>query len=245
MSTKEFSDEFDILASSYRRFTDFDSREPQDTIEFNEYEKSVYLTKAQEQVVKNYYMGLTTIGSFEENEAIRRSLEGLVIQKIYGRDDLKEMPLLTDKKYQHITVELPKDCFYIIYEQVGWEGEGSCLSGKVADVYPAKHDEFWRIRRNPFRGPNSNRVIRLDNGSNQVELVSSNTIGEYLLRYLKKPRPIILANFPNESIDNYSTVQDSEVSDVLHREILELAVQMALSSKYINNSKSSKDSSDV
>jgi len=78
MTLNELSDEFDVLVASYRRFADFDRREPQDTVEFNEYEKSVFLTKAQEELVKNYYLGTLPIGSFEENEALRRSLEGLV-----------------------------------------------------------------------------------------------------------------------------------------------------------------------
>ena len=46
MSTEEFSNGFDILVDSYRRFKDFDDRMLLDTIEYSEYEKSVYLTKA-------------------------------------------------------------------------------------------------------------------------------------------------------------------------------------------------------
>jgi hypothetical protein len=48
MTTGEFSNEFDTLVSSYRRFRDFDHHEPIDTIEFDEYEKSFFLTEAQE-----------------------------------------------------------------------------------------------------------------------------------------------------------------------------------------------------
>jgi hypothetical protein len=90
---------------------------------------------------------------------------------------------------------------YIIYEQVHWKSDDKCLSSKVADVFPAKHDEFWRLRRNPFRGPNDNRVLRLDNGSTQVELVSKNEIGKYIIRFVKRPLPIILAPLQDEEID--------------------------------------------
>ncbi len=246
MTLNELSDEFDVLVASYRRFADFDRREPQDTVEFNEYEKSVFLTKAQEELVKNYYLGTLPIGSFEENEALRRSLEGLVTQKEYTNDQIDTEPLLEDPKFNHITFNLPTNVFYIIYEQVMWESDDKCLSGKVADVFPAKHDEFWRLRRNPFRGPNDNRVLRLDNGSNHVELISTNNIGKYTIRYVRTPDPIILVNLPNETINNKSEVTDVTISEVLHRELLELAVQMALQSKNISNKKqSSKDSADV
>lgn len=43
MTTKEFSDQFDILANSYARQYNFGS---QDILSFNEYEKSLYLSKA-------------------------------------------------------------------------------------------------------------------------------------------------------------------------------------------------------
>lgn len=44
MTTEEFSNEFDTLVSSYRRFKDFDNQELLDSIEFDEFEKSFYLT---------------------------------------------------------------------------------------------------------------------------------------------------------------------------------------------------------
>lgn len=246
MTLDEFSNEFDVLVASYKRFADFDRREPQDTIEFNEYEKSVFLTKAQEEIIKNYYLGTLPIGSFEENEALRRSLEGLVTQKEYTRSEMDVEPLLEDPKFQHITFNLPDNVFYIIYEQVSWDSDDQCLSIKVADVFPAKHDEFWRLRRNPFRGPNSNRVLRLDNGSNHVELVSNNTIGKYTIRYIRTPDPIILVDLPDETINNKSEKTDVTVCEVLHRDLLELAVQMALQSKNINyKQQKSKDSTDV
>lgn len=241
MTVEDFSNEFDILAASYRRFADFDKREPLDTIEFNEYEKSVYLTKAQEETVKNYYLGNLSIGSFEENEAVRRSLDNLVTQKEYNREELLEEPLLEDPKFLHITFPLPPRCMYIIYEQVHWKSDDKCLSSKIADVFPAKHDEFWRLRRNPFRGPNDNRVLRLDNGSTQVELVSKNEIGKYIIRFVKRPLPIILAPLQDEEIDGETQVHGSDVNEILHREILELAVQMAMQNKYIKSESKDKD----
>lgn len=44
MTNSEFSNQFDLLVSSYRRFKDFDNQELLDSIEFDEFEKSLYLT---------------------------------------------------------------------------------------------------------------------------------------------------------------------------------------------------------
>ena len=69
MTVSEFSNQFDVLVSSYTRFRDFDDREPRDTIEFDEYEKSLYLTKAQEELVLSLYNGRNSSAlSFEETE---------------------------------------------------------------------------------------------------------------------------------------------------------------------------------
>jgi hypothetical protein len=77
MNNQEFSNQFDVLVSSYRRFRDFDNKEPRDTIEFDEFEKSFYLTKAQEEVVVNLYNGRNPYGvTFEGTEELRRYLEG-------------------------------------------------------------------------------------------------------------------------------------------------------------------------
>ena len=79
MNNSELSNQFDTLVSSYRRFRDFDNREPLDTLEFDEYEKSLCLTKAQEQLVLGLYNGKNPDGeSFESIEELRRYLAPLI-----------------------------------------------------------------------------------------------------------------------------------------------------------------------
>ena len=51
MTCAEFSNEFDILLNSY-------SNNPSD-IKIDEYEKSIYLTQAQEEIIKNLYFDTT------------------------------------------------------------------------------------------------------------------------------------------------------------------------------------------
>jgi hypothetical protein len=96
------------------------------------------------------------------------------------------------------------------------------------------------VRNNPFRGPNTRRVLRLDKGNTEVELVSNNTIGKYTIRYVKKPDPIILVDLIDETIDGVSTAQTCKLNKSIHRDILDRAVKLALTSKVINNSNSEK-----
>ena len=86
MTNAELSNGFDTLVSSYRRFKDFDKQEILDSIEFDEYEKSFFLTKAQEELVMSYYDGKNIYGdSFEATEELRRQLDSLVKTKVYSR----------------------------------------------------------------------------------------------------------------------------------------------------------------
>ena len=240
MTVQEFSDQFDTLVASYRRFKDFDSQEILDSIEFNEYEKSVFLSKAQEDIVKELYSGKYTGESFERTEELRRELENLVTQKKYQDEDKQDSDVLQDSKYTHTVFNLPTDCLYIVYEQVSWSTDNTCLSNLIADVIPTTHDEYWRTRNNPFRGPNSKKVLRLDNKEAQVELVSNGTIDTYILRYLKKPEPIVLEDFQEESIDGVSKAQTCKLAESIHRDILERAVRLALTSKMINKGNGEK-----
>lgn len=57
---------------------------------------------------------------------------------------------------------------------------------------PVTHDHFDKIKENPFKGKNKDRVLKLSLSDNRVELISDYSIKEYTVRYLRQPRPIIL-----------------------------------------------------
>ena len=79
MTRKDFSNGFDTLVNSYRRFRSFDNKEATDSIEFDEYEKSFFLTKAQEEIVVELYTGKNGWNdSFESSEEMRRYLSSLI-----------------------------------------------------------------------------------------------------------------------------------------------------------------------
>ena len=239
MTVTEFSNEFDVLIDSYRRFKDFDNKENLDSLDFNEYEKSIFLTRAQEDIVTSFYNGLNyTQESFEGSEEIRRYLDALVkTVKISTLTTNPNSTLFVNSVLA--TLPLNTDVWYIVYESVDLEDSNlKCNSIHGVSVTPTKHDNLQRILKNPFKRPNERRVLRLDLTGNVVELISKYTISNYTLRYISKPEPIILTNLPNNlTINNVGTKNECKLNPVIHRMILEKAVQFALASKLGNNQK--------
>lgn len=231
MTTEEFSNEFDTLLNSYSNTEKFGITHS--TIELDEYEKSVFLTKAQEDVVIDMYNGKNTFGdSFEKTEEIRRYLSSLI--KTYTTST-KEITYKGLSKHS-VFFKLPEDLWFITYEAVDLKDDGlGCKSGEDVCVTPVTQDEYHRIRKNPFRGSNERRALRLDLNEEVVEIVSKYNVASYLVRYLSRPNPIILTDLPSDlSINGINKKTECELNPAIHRSILEKAVKLAIISKSIN-----------
>lgn len=234
MTTEEFSNEFDTLLNSYSNVKPF-GKVP-NTVEVDEYEKSVFLTNAQEEVVIDLYNGKNPFkDSFEKTEEIRRYLSDLI--RTYTTSTKEEG--YTGLSNKSVFFKLPEDLWFITYEAVNLkDDELGCMDGEGISVIPVTQDEYHRIKKNPFRGPNERRAVRLDLSEKVVEIVSKYNIDTYLIRYLARPRPIILSKLPdNLSINGVSDKTECELNPVIHRAILERAVKLAIRSKVPNAGK--------
>ena len=223
MTTEEFSNNIDILLNSYnQRLGNSDIRD----IKLDEYEKSLYLTEAQNDIVKSLYTGKNPFfDSFELNEEVSRSLESLV--KTSTLSSTPDSDKITLKSY---IFSLPSDVWYIIYEK-------AVLStpDKEVEVLPVRHNSIEKQLGNPFRGPSENRVLRINKGGNKVELISNYAIKNYIIRYLSQPSPIITENLPNNlTIDGISVKTECTLNSSLHEKILESAVSMAIQRKAVS-----------
>lgn len=232
MTNEEFSNEFDILVNSSSISKPFGLGTS--SLEFDEYEKSVFLTKAQESVITSLYNGKLVGESFETSEELRRQLSNLI--RTYTTNTEVEGNGLTDNSH---FFNIPKDVWVITYENVKSKDENlSCAKGAIMEVVPVTQDELYKTIRNPFRGPNKRRVLRLDNEENNVELISNYKIFEYQIRYLIKPEPIILIDLPDGlSINGATKITECKLTSVIHRIILEAAVNLALKSRVITEQK--------
>ena len=222
MTNKEFSDGFSTLLNSFGVTPN---------ITLDEYEKSTFLTNAQEQLIIDIYSGRNIIygKSFEQTEEIRRYLSNLVETYETSTKVTGKLGLSKDSVF----FEIPQDTWFITYEVAFLKDSRlGCLDGIEASVVPLPQDDLYRAKDNPFRGPSKDRVLRLDIKSDLAELISKYNVDKYLMRYISQPTPIILVDLPDGlSINGVSTESDCELNPVVHRAILERAVQLAIISK--------------
>jgi hypothetical protein len=231
MTTVEMNNEFDIH---------YNSIAGQSAPGIDSYEKSVYLTKAQLEIVKNYYDSLSNRKQkgFENTEKRRVDLKELI-------KDYKSQSSINNASKIHPSARffnIPNDTFLIINERVKIiSPDDLCDNGRVIDVKAITYDEFNTQIKNPFKTPDTKTSWRLDvsrvNNSKTVEIVSPYNISaslEYQMRYIKYPSPIILedlaAAYPGEnlSIDGITALKACELDTEIHREILDRAVELAL-----------------
>nr|DAG87860.1 MAG TPA: hypothetical protein [Crassvirales sp.]DAI58993.1 MAG TPA: hypothetical protein [Crassvirales sp.] len=222
MTNKEFSDGFSTLLNSFGITPN---------ITLDEYEKSTFLTNAQEELIIDIYSGRNVVygKSFEQTEEIRRYLSNLVETYETSTKVTGKLGLSQDSVFFNI----PQDTWFITYEVAFLKDSRlGCLDGIEASVVPLPQDDLYRAKDNPFRGPSKDRVLRLDIKSDLAELISKYNVDKYLMRYISQPTPIILEDLPDGlSINGVSTESECELNPVVHRAILERAVQLAIISK--------------
>jgi hypothetical protein len=208
MNVNEISNEFDVIAQAA-------ASSPANWGYFNEYEKSVFLTKAQEQVIIAAYTGNLNGTPYEGSEELRQYLRAITVEKTLS---LKEDD-------DTMVADYPDDLMFTVEED-------AMVDGKRAIVVPIKQDHLFKILNNPFRGPNSRRLIKEDI-DNKIVLHYSRKPEKYNIKYIRRPQPIVLQNIGDLQIEGVSTVSECELNEILQRKIIDLAVRLALQSKGI------------
>lgn len=218
MTTQEFSLEFDLMYNNI-----MSNQAPG----LSEYEKSLFLTQAQEALVLDIYSGKLG-SSFESTEEVTDYLSPLVKQATYTT---KVEGKGLDSRSVFFNIDT--DIWFKTGEKAIIKDDslkcGNSTEREV-DVVPVTQDTLYRTKNSPFRGPNERRILRLDCEANKVELISKYPIESYTIRYLSKPEPIILENLPEGlTINDISTPQTCKLSSAIHRAILIRAVSIAKS----------------
>jgi len=228
MTNQEFRNQFDI---SYNAIASNSAPG------IDDYELSVYLTKAQLELIKNYYDPLSNRKQkgFEATEKRRRDLNQLV--KDYKTNDIITNSFNIDSESKFYVI--PEDLFLIVNEKAKITSE-DCYNGKILSIKTMSYDEYDIQIDNPFEKPNEKVAWRLDisniNNVKVVEIISPyNILGslEYQIRYIKYPKPIIITNlntaFPSDNltIDGIFAETPCELNTEICREILDRAVMLA------------------
>lgn len=219
MTAVEMRESFLIL---YDKVTNFAAAGYEDN------EISLFLTKAQEQLVKRYYnyKGNKYKEGFEETEKRRKDLAELIR---HSNIDCTGLTAETETSANGIFVPLPDDLLYTLREEaVIKDATDTCIAdGTILQVKPITHDEYTINIKNPFKRPDNTHVWRVDYSSNTAgdrrhELITdgSYTIETYRLRYLRRPEPIIVDSLGGTNIE-------SELNPSMHQEIVDTAVRIA------------------
>lgn len=226
MNCSELSNAFDILLNSYFNNNKFKVGIENISVELDEYEKSLLLTQAQNDVVLEIYKGLDSSLGFEKSEEAREYLKPLLVTKKLTDTDVETESIgLTDSAKFY---NLPTDILYITLETAVI---GTAPALRKVKVKPIEQDKIHHVLNNPFKGATNKRVLRVDSVTDKVQaqLISVLPITEYYITYLKKPSPIILTDIDDLSIEGISETTESILQHPIVQDlILRKAVETAL-----------------
>lgn len=228
MTNVEMSDTMDTLLNAYAQEAGYGQSSDKGSLALDEYEKSVFLTEAQEQLVISYYNGSNPAGeSFEQTEEVRRYLSNIVKDTVLSPSNAPVKKLTSTSRF----FELPGDLWFVVYESLVLKSY-DCQNGNSLDIVPVTHDEYNRVKNNPYRGANGRRALRLDCGGNAIEVISTKEVSGYHVRYLRKPSPIVLVDLPERlSVNGTSKESPCELHEAVHHKIVELAVSLVIKSR--------------
>lgn len=219
MTTQEFSNSFDVLYNNI-----MSNAAPG----LNEYEKSVFLTKAQEELIKNYFnpKGNKYQDGFDGSAKRQIDFSSLISVAEAVSTTLSPTFDVRAKVYK-----LPEDLFIIINESI-------TTDTGIKQVVAIRYNEYTRLMSKPYKEPLKFQAWRLvtkgeDSSIIQSEVIphSGETITKYTIRYIRRPNPIILCDLNSEygdiSINGKSSVSECELNPLIHEEILQRAVELA------------------
>lgn len=220
MSVEELDNMFDVL---YNNITS--NQAPG----LNAYEKSVFLTKGQDEILKNYFnqksKGNTTQDGFDGSA--KRQIDFSMLTSVETKSSGFENPLF-DTRENTKSVELPSKLMFAINEVVEVMRDTKKV---ILQVIPIKFDEYSRLMCKPYKRPLKYQAWRLTNNntSNKADIVigPSDTLTKYTIRYVRRPNPIIVSNLDGLTIEGKSTASECELDPILHEEILQRAVELA------------------
>lgn len=217
MTHTEFSNEFDVLYNNI-----MSNAAPG----LNEYEKSVFLTKAQEEIVKNYFNPKGNKYGEGMDDSPKRQIDFSELINV-AQGTLGGASITFDSRAR--VYNLPADLFIIINEAVD-------TNTGTKQIIPISYAEYTRLMSKPYKEPlkyQAWRIISTSSSNISAEIIvnSNETISKYLIRYIRRPAPIITTNLSSDygdlTINGIGTISECELNPIIHEEILQRAVELA------------------
>lgn len=236
MTPTEFSNEFDVLYNNV-----MSNQAPG----LDEYEKSVFLTKAQYEVLKNYFNPKGNKYGEGLDDSPKRQIDFsalITAAEPTAYTSTSGYVKFDDRSHLY---KMPDDVFIVLNETGIETVDGT---SRLISIIPINYGEYTRLMSRPYKQPLKNQGWRLFQSTVGVDFVSevivkhNSTLSNYKIRYVRRPNPIILVNladeYSNVSIEGETNITECELDPILHPEILQRAVELAKSA-YIGDLKSS------
>lgn len=229
MELQEFSDQFDVL---YNNITS--NQAPG----LDEYEKSVFLTKAQDEILKSYFDPKSNKVQEGFDGSQRRQIDFSMLIQVtnystvdngYDWEEWDPGHALLDPRENSKSVVTPPDILMVLNERVLVTRRSK--PNIPLTVVPIAYTEYDRLMSKPYKRPLKWQAWRIFNSTvaNTSDLVvgPEDTITAYTIRYLKRPTPIMLSDLDGLTIDGLSGPRDCVLDPILHQEVLQRAVELA------------------
>lgn len=222
MELSEMSNEFDVM---YNNITS--NQAPG----LDEYEKSVFLTQAEHDIIRSYFdpRSNKVQEGYDGSQKRQIDFSGITVTVSYSSNNEAFTDSLFDVRSESKGVKMPSDIMMMLNERLEVTRD---TKNVLLTVVPIQFTEYDRLMSKPFKRPlkyQAWRVFNYSGGSNTSDLVvgPGDVITKYSFRYVKRPKPIVLANLDGLTIDGYGTATECELDPILHPEILKRAVELA------------------
>lgn len=223
MTVQEFSNEFDILYNNI-----MSNQAPG----LNEYEKSVFLTKAQDEIIKNYFNPKGNKYQEGFDQSAKRQIDFSTLIRTINVPEIQEGIKISTFSNSKLYL-VPEDILLYINEFVDVNRRESTNRLIVTAL---NYNDYALMMSKLYKRPLKNqawRIIVNGEGSNYtstiVEIIPGvlDSITNYTVRYIKRPKPIILEDLVDVSINGRDTISNCELDPIIHQEILQRAVELA------------------
>lgn len=255
MTNPEFSDTFTTLLNSYNTTAEFGDQASRREIVLDEYEKSVLLTQAQDIIVKSYFDGSLNSQGQGFDDSQRRQMDFSSLIKV-AELSAKTGSDLTPFDERGLIYQLPRkknsagadlanttDVLFILNEKLTRIVKSTGKKNEYV-IVPISYKEYDREMSKPYAQPLKKQAWRLFQNQAvgfdiNTELIPRHNVQQgtdatfvYKIRYVKRPRPIILEDMPNElEIDGENAESSCELNPIIHMDILNKAVELAITTR--------------
>ena len=223
MTLQEFNTNFDLLYNNIAS-----NQAPG----LDEYEKSVFLTNAQLELVKNYFNPKGNKYQEGFDQSPKRQLDFSTITDLLVYSPKNALSKVTKFNEDSIVFRY-NDNFLFIIQELATVTDSVTRTNKNVNIRSITNVEYMMAMNKPYKYPFKHEGWRIIHNTDdrKLELLLSygDSLKSYKIRYIKRPTPIILDDFSSLglTIDGISGPADCILDESMHAEIVQRAVELA------------------